>query len=83
MRKIVAGLFMTLDGVVEAPQRWLSRYFDEEVGEAVGAVAAQSDAILLGRRTYEELSAFWPSQAPGVPLARYMNDTISMSCPPL
>ena len=75
MRKIVAGLFMTLDGVVEAPERWPSRYFDEEVGEAVGAAAAQSDAILLGRRTYEELAAFWPNQRPDVPLAGYMNDT--------
>jgi dihydrofolate reductase len=75
MRRIVAGLFITLDGVVEAPERWPQRYFDAELGEVVGAAAAQSDAILLGRRTYQEFADFWPRQDHGTPLAEYMNDT--------
>lgn len=75
MRKIVAGLFITLDGVVEAPERWQSRYFDFELGEVIASAAAQSDAILLGRRTYEEFAAFWPSQNGDLPLAEYMNST--------
>jgi dihydrofolate reductase len=75
MRKIVAGLFITLDGVVEAPERWQSRYFDDEMGEAIESAAAESDALLLGRRTYEEFAAFWPSQNDDVPLAGYMNGT--------
>jgi dihydrofolate reductase len=75
MRKIVAGLFITLDGVVGEPERWQPRYFDDEMGEAIESAAAQSDALLLGRRTYEEFAAFWPSQNGDVPLADYMNDT--------
>jgi dihydrofolate reductase len=75
MRKIVAGLFITLDGVVEAPERWQRRYLDDEISDALSASAEQSDAILLGRRTYEEFAAFWPSQGRELPMAEYMNDT--------
>jgi dihydrofolate reductase len=75
VRKIVAGLFITLDGVVEAPEIWQSRYFDDEMGESIESAAEQSDALLLGRRTYEEFAAFWPSQTGDVPLADYMNGT--------
>jgi dihydrofolate reductase len=66
---------MTLDGVVEAPEKWQFRYFDEEMGEVIGATAARSDAILLGRRTYQEFSAFWPSQGSDVPMADHMNES--------
>ncbi len=59
MRKTVAGVLMTLDGVVESPEKWQPRYFDDEMGEIVAAAAARSDVMLLGRRTYEEFAAFW------------------------
>ena len=36
MRKVTAGLFVSLDGVVESPEKWNSPYFDDEMGEAVG-----------------------------------------------
>jgi dihydrofolate reductase len=75
MRILVASLFTTLDGVVEAPEKWQSRHFDDEMGEVVGAAAEKSDAILLGRRTYEEFVAFWPSQGSEVPMADYLNKT--------
>jgi dihydrofolate reductase len=75
MRKTVAGVLMTLDGVVEAPEKWQVRYFDDEMAEIIDAAAAHSDAMLLGRRTYEEFVAFWPSQGSDVPMADYMNDT--------
>jgi dihydrofolate reductase len=75
MRKTVAGMLMTLDGVVESPEKWHLRYFDDEMGEVIDAAAAQSDAMLLGRRTYEKFAAFWPSQGSDVQLADYMNDT--------
>jgi dihydrofolate reductase len=75
MRKTVAGVLMALDGVVESPEKWHFRYFDDEMGEIIDAAAARSDAMLLGRRTYEEFAAFWPSQGRDVPLADYMNDT--------
>jgi dihydrofolate reductase len=72
MRKIVAGLFMSLDGVVESPSRWV--LFNAEMQEVIGAGIAQSDAILLGRRTYLEFAALWPKQLES-PMAAYMNDT--------
>jgi len=75
MRKIVASLFISLDGVVEAPERWQARYFDLELNDVMEAAAAESDCILLGRRTYEELAAFWPRVKGDVPMADYMNNT--------
>jgi dihydrofolate reductase len=76
MRKIVAGLFVTLDGVVEAPERWQFPYFNDEVQQVIGARMAGSDTMLLGRRTYEEFAAYWPSKAgEGDPVADHMNNT--------
>jgi dihydrofolate reductase len=62
MRKIVAGLFISLDGVIEAPNDWTGRWFSPEVGQAVGSMIAAQDAMLLGRVTYEEFAAHWPHQ---------------------
>jgi dihydrofolate reductase len=75
MRKIVAGLFMSLDGVVESPERWQAPYFNDEMGQALGAQMAESDTLLLGRRTYQEFAAFWPNQPSDAPFAGYMNST--------
>jgi RibD C-terminal domain len=52
MRKLVASFFISLDGVVEAPQNWHFPYFNDEMGAVVGEAIAASDAFLLGRRTY-------------------------------
>ncbi|HEU4526662.1 MAG TPA: dihydrofolate reductase family protein [Actinomycetota bacterium] len=73
MRKIVAGLFVSLDGVTESPEGWTFPYFDDEVGQAIGAQMASSDAMLLGRRTYEEFARYWPEA--DAPFAGYMNET--------
>lgn len=75
MRKIVAGLFISLDGVVESPDQWHFPYFNDEMGQAVGSAMAASDTMLLGRRTYEEFAAYWPDQSSDVPPADYMNNT--------
>jgi hypothetical protein len=56
MRRLIAGLLVTLDGVVESPEKWPARHFDVGVREALERAASQSDAILLGRRTYQELA---------------------------
>jgi dihydrofolate reductase len=53
MRKIIAGLFITLDGVVEAPQKWNPPYYDDEMSEAVMPSLAAAGAHLYGRRSYE------------------------------
>ena len=50
MRKIIAGLFMSLDGVVEAPDQWHFPYFNDEMGAAVGAGFATADGHPYGPR---------------------------------
>jgi dihydrofolate reductase len=76
MRKVVASFFISLDGVVEAPQNWHFPYFNDEMGAVVGEAIAASDAFLLGRRTYEEWAAFWPTEAAAEsPMAGPMNAT--------
>jgi dihydrofolate reductase len=73
MRKIVAGLFISLDGVVEAPDKWHFPYFNDEMGAAVQAMTDGNDAMLLGRRTYEEFASYWPTSTDD--FADHMNGT--------
>ncbi len=76
MRKVTAGLFVSLDGVTESPERWQLPYFDDEMGEAVGAAMAAADAMFLGRVTYQEFAAYWPGvSSEEQPFAGYMNGT--------
>ena len=76
MRKVTAGLFVSLDGVTESPEKWQLPYFDDEMGEAVGAAMAAADAMLLGRVTYQEFASYWPGvSSEEQPFAGYMNDT--------
>lgn len=73
MRKIVAGLFVSLDGVVEDPQNWHFPYFNDEMGESVGKTMGEADTMLLGRVTYEGFAAYWPQQGEEVEMAAHMN----------
>ena len=75
MRKVTAGLFVSLDGVVESPEKWHFPYFNDEMGEAVGAAISSSDAMLLGRVTYQEFAAYWPGvSSEDEPFATHMNN---------
>jgi dihydrofolate reductase len=62
MRKIVSGLFISLDGVIEAPNDWTGPWFNPELGQTVGSLIASQDAMLLGRVSYDEFAAYWPQQ---------------------
>jgi dihydrofolate reductase len=62
MRKIVAGLFVSLDGVVEEPSDWHFPYFNDEMGAAVTASMASADTLLLGRKTYDSFAGAWPER---------------------
>src|SRR6266700_2382631 len=73
MRKVIAGLFITLDGVVEAPNKW-QEHFDEDMGQALTEQLASQDAVLLGRVTYEEWASYWPT-ATDEPFASFINNT--------
>jgi dihydrofolate reductase len=76
MRRVIASLFVSLDGVMEAPQDWHLPYFNDEMGAAIAEAMASVDALLVGRVTYEEWAAFWPSQsAEDSDFAGYMNNT--------
>jgi dihydrofolate reductase len=78
MGLIHIDLFMTVDGVAQAPGGpeedpeggfafggWQAPVFDEIVGEQVGAGMAGLDALLLGRKTYDIFAAYWPHQEQG------------------
>jgi dihydrofolate reductase len=73
MRNIVAGLFISLDGVVEAPETWHFPYFNHEMGEIVGSQMAAADTMLLGRQTYEEFAGYWADKGGDVDFADQIN----------
>lgn len=62
MRKITAGMFISLDGVIADPQDWHFPYFSEEMGEAVSTLVASADTMLFGRVTYEGFAGAWPDR---------------------
>jgi dihydrofolate reductase len=62
MRKVTAGLFISLDGVIEDPQDWHFPYFSDEMGAAVDAQLGRSDTVLLGRKTYDSFAGAWPDR---------------------
>jgi dihydrofolate reductase len=56
MRKVTAGLFHSIDGVVEAPDQWQFDAFDDELGAYFGQFLGRTDAAVLGRVGYENWS---------------------------
>ncbi len=74
MRQIFAGLYISLDGVTESPGEWTATWFTPEVGAVVGTNMADSDAMLLGRRTYQEWAGYWPGKTSADdPFSDYIN----------
>ncbi|MBI5668239.1 MAG: dihydrofolate reductase family protein [Chloroflexi bacterium] len=84
MRKINAALFITLDGVVEAPggettlpeaaRNWSRPFTNDEVEGVIVAAMANSDAMLLGRKSYQDFAAFWPNVPEDDPFGSFMNN---------
>jgi dihydrofolate reductase len=60
MRKVVAYELLSLDGVAEQPDAFIND-FDDAMRENLGRVIATQDTVLLGRRTYDDWAAFWPT----------------------
>jgi dihydrofolate reductase len=59
MRKVVAFEFLSLDGVAEGPDRFVTDWDDVIDASGVALIATQ-DAVILGRRSYDEWAEFWP-----------------------
>jgi dihydrofolate reductase len=76
MTIIRAHEFISLDGVFESPTWTMEFGFDPKMGESIAALTAESDAILLGRTTYEMFAPAWRDRTsqddPGAP---FFNDT--------
>jgi dihydrofolate reductase len=62
MKKVIAGVFTSLDGVVENPQDWHFPYFNDEMGAAVGVTLGRADTVLFGRVTYDSFAGAWPER---------------------
>jgi dihydrofolate reductase len=86
MRNLVVTEFVTVDGVMQAPGKpdedtddgfadggWQMSYFDDVFGGAIMEGFASTDALLLGRRTYEIFASHWPYQPESDPIAPVMN----------
>lgn len=74
MRKIAAGLHVSIDGVAEAPDTWVfpNNYANDEMQQAINEQMATADTMLLGRRTYQDFAGHWPRQEG--PIADFMNN---------
>jgi dihydrofolate reductase len=74
MRKLIVQTFVTLDGVLQAPGGpgeddsggfayggWSVNYWDERMGQVMGEATSRPFAMVLGRRTFDVMAAFWPN----------------------
>lgn len=79
---IAADLFLTLDGVYQAPGGrdedregdfpfggWQAPFTEEAIGASIMSSIQRTDALLLGRRTYDIFASYWPFQSPDDPVA--------------
>lgn len=86
MRKIVVSEFMSLDGVVQAPGGkdedteggfayggWTQPYWHDDIGEHIAQQLSASDAMLLGRKTWQIHAGAWEPMEPGDPFADALN----------
>jgi dihydrofolate reductase len=74
MGKIVSNFFISLDGVVESPDKWHFPYFNDEMGAAIGTGMETCSAFLMGRVLYEQWTAYWSQQSDDVPFASFINN---------
>src|SRR3954451_8735843 len=81
MRKVVLSMYVTLDGVMEDPGGaeefehggWSMQFFDEDAAKYAYDQLFASDALLLGRVTYQGFAAAWPSMTDEAGFAEKMN----------
>lgn len=87
MGKLIVHMFMTLDGVIQAPGGlnedreggfgyggWQAPYVDAEIGKLIAADYARLDALLLGRKTYEIFAPYWQQAPASNPFTKLLNE---------
>lgn len=72
MRDVISGLFISVDGVAEAPHEWQGDVWDDVMSGAMTEIMEQQDTMLLGRVTYQEWAAYWPTST-DEPFASFVN----------
>ena len=72
MRDLIVSSLVSLDGVHGDPQSWVGDYFDQQAAEESLAALLDSDAMLMGRNTYDYLAPAWSS--PSGPYLERINE---------
>ncbi len=73
MRKVIVSTMMTVNGVIENPQFWSFDYWNDEISQYAYDQLFASDALIMGRLTYEAFAAAWSSRAGSDVFADRMN----------
>ncbi|MBT2593948.1 dihydrofolate reductase family protein [Arthrobacter sp. ISL-72] len=73
MRTLMAGLFYSVDGVVESPNLWQFDSFDDELGAGMNQMMARVDTGIMGRVGYEQWVSYWPSAADDADFGTFIN----------
>jgi dihydrofolate reductase len=64
---------MSLDGVVDSPERWGFPYLNDDLTREISAGIADADAVLLGPKTYRLFAQIWRYRSDDVPMAKFLN----------
>jgi dihydrofolate reductase len=88
MRMLRVIEFLSRDGVMQAPGApeedteggfrhggWQRPYFDDVLGATAAEGMAATDSYLFGRKTYEQMAAYWPTAPEDDPYAQHLNRT--------
>ncbi|SEH00469.1 Dihydrofolate reductase [Nonomuraea solani] len=75
MGKIVSSFFISVDGVVESPDKWHFPYWNDEMGAVVQAGMQSAAAMLMGRKLYEEWAGYWTQTDSDQDVAKALGDT--------
>ena len=73
MRKVTAGLFHSVDGVVQDPFKFQFDSFDDELGTGLSTMINSVDAVVLGRVSYQEWAGYWPTAPRDEDFAAFIN----------
>mgnify|MGYP000005465275 CR=1 FL=1 len=73
MRKVTAGLFHSVDGVVEDPFKFQFDSFDDQLGEMLTGVQERVDTVLMGRVGWSEWAGYWPKAEQDLDFAAFIN----------